>query len=85
MVAPSFHALPALVVGTERVATIQSRLAAMLASAYPIRTIELPIELPVLEEVLLWHPRFDRDPGHAWFRGIVRHAAAALPARTQKV
>jgi len=85
VVAPSFHSLPALVVGTERVATIQFRLATMLASAYPIRLVDLPIELPVLEEVLLWHPRFDRDPGHAWFRGILKHAAAALPARTQKV
>jgi LysR family nod box-dependent transcriptional activator len=84
VVAPSFHALPALVVGTERVATIQYRLATMLASAYPIRIVGLPIELPVLEEVLLWHPRFDRDPGHAWFRGILKHAAAALPARTQR-
>jgi DNA-binding transcriptional LysR family regulator len=85
VVAPSFHALPGLVVGTERLATIQSRLATMLASAYPIRIVDLPIELPVLEEVLLWHPRFDRDPGHAWFRGVLKEAAAALPARTQRV
>ena len=85
VVAPSFHVLPALVVGTERVATIQFRLATMLASAYPIRIVGLPIDLPILEEVLLWHPRFDRDPGHAWFRGILKRAAAALPARTQRV
>ena len=85
VVAPSFHSLPALVVGTERLATIQSRLATMLAAAYPIRIVDLPIELPVLEEVLLWHPRFDRDPGHTWFRGVLKHAAAALPARTQRL
>jgi LysR family transcriptional regulator, nod-box dependent transcriptional activator len=85
VVAPSFHALPGLVAGTERVATIQYRLATMLASVYPIRIVDLPIELPVLEEVLLWNPRFDRDPGHAWFRGVLKQAAAALPARTQRV
>jgi len=85
VVAPSFHALPGLVVGTERVATIQFRLATMLASAYPIRMVDLPIHLPVLEEVLLWHPRFDRDPGHTWFRGVLKHVAAELPARTQRV
>lgn len=84
VVAPSFHALPGLVVGTERVATIQSRLAEKLARAHPIKIVELPIQLPVLEEVLLWHPRFDRDPGHAWFRGVLKQAAAALPARTQR-
>jgi DNA-binding transcriptional LysR family regulator len=85
VVAPSFHALPGLVVGTERVATIQFRLATMLASVYPIRIVDLPIELPILEEVLLWHPRFDRDAGHAWFRAVLKRAAAALPARTQRV
>lgn len=85
VVAPSFHSLPALVVGTERVATIQARLAKLLASVYPIRIVDLPIELPVLEEMLLWHPRFDRDPGHTWFRGILKHAADALPARTQRL
>jgi LysR family nod box-dependent transcriptional activator len=85
VVAPSFHALPPLVVGTERVATIQFRLATMLAGAYPIRIVELPIQLPVLEEVLLWHPRFDRDPGHTWFRDVLKQAAATLPARTQRV
>ena len=85
MVAPSFHALPSLVAGTKRVATIQFRLATMLASVYPIRIVGLPIELPVLEEVLLWHPRFDRDPGHTWFRGVLKQAAAALPARNTRV
>ena len=85
VVAPSFHALPGLVAGTDRVATIQYRLASMLADAYPIRLVDLPIVLPVLEEVLLWHPRFDRDPGHAWFRSVLKEAAAALPVRTQRV
>ena len=85
VVAPSFHALPGLVVGTERVATIQFRLATLVAAAYPIRVVALPIQLPVLEEVLLWHPRFDRDPGHAWFRGVLKGAAAALPARMPSV
>jgi len=85
VVAPSFYALPGLVAGTDRVATIQFRLASMLASAYPIRLVDLPIALPLLEEVLLWHPRFDRDPGHAWFRGVIKAAAAALPARIERV
>lgn len=80
VVAPSYHALPALIVGTDRVATLQMRLADKLAASYPIRVVPLPLPLPVLEEVMMWHPRLDRDAGHAWLRGVLRDTAAALPA-----
>ena len=80
VVAPSFHALPALIVGTDRVATMQLRLAEKLAASHPIRLVPLPVPLPVLQEAMLWHPRVDRDAGHAWLRGVLRETAAALTA-----
>ena len=80
VVAPSYHALPALIVGTDRVAALQMRLAEKLAASYPIRVVPLPLQLPVLEEAMMWHPRLDRDAGHAWLRGVLRETAAALPA-----
>jgi DNA-binding transcriptional LysR family regulator len=80
VVAPSYHALPALIVGTDRIATLQMRLAAKLAASYPIRVVPLPLPIPVLEEAMMWHPRLDRDAGHAWLRGVLRETAAALPA-----
>jgi len=80
VVAPSYHALPALIVGTDRIATIQMRLAGKLAASYPIRVVPLPVPLPVLQEAMMWHPRLDRDAGHAWLRGVLRETAAALPA-----
>jgi len=80
VVAPSYHALPALIVGTDRVATLQMRLAETLAASYPIRVVPLPQPLPVLQEAMLWRPRLDRDAGHAWLRGVLRETAAALPA-----
>ena len=80
VVAPSYHALPALIVGTERIATLQMRLAEKLAASYPIRMVPLPLPLPLLEEAMLWHPRLDRDAGHTWLRGVLRETAAALPA-----
>ena len=80
VVAPSYHALPALIVGTDRIATLQMRLAGTLAASYPIRVVPLPLPLPVLEEAMMWHPRLERDAGHAWLRGVLRETAAALPA-----
>ena len=80
VVAPSYHALPALIVGTNRIATIQMRLAEKLAASYPIRVVPLPMPRPVLEEAMMWHPRLERDAGHGWLRRIMRETAAALPA-----
>jgi DNA-binding transcriptional LysR family regulator len=80
VVAPSYHALPALIVGTDRIAALQMRLAEKLAASYPIRVVPLPLPMPVLEEAMLWHPRRDRDAGHAWLRNVLRETAAALPA-----
>ena len=80
VVAPSYHALPALIVGTDRIATMQMRLAEKLAASHPIRLVPLPVPLPVLQEAMLWHPRVDRDAGHAWLRGVLRETAAALTA-----
>ena len=79
VVVPSYHALPALIVGTDRIATIQMRLAGKLAASYPIRVVPLPLPLPALQEVMMWHPRLDRDAGHAWLRSVLRETAATLP------
>jgi DNA-binding transcriptional LysR family regulator len=79
VVVPSYHALPALIVGTNRIATLQMRLADTLAASYPIRLVPIPLPMPVLEEAMMWHPRLDRDAGHAWLRGMLRETAAALP------
>jgi LysR family transcriptional regulator, nod-box dependent transcriptional activator len=78
VVASSYLSLPALVVGTERIATIQRRLALRLAAVHPIKVVPLPVEFPPLEEVMLWHPRFERDPGHVWFRNGLKRAADRL-------
>jgi LysR family transcriptional regulator, nod-box dependent transcriptional activator len=77
---PSYHALPELVVGTDRIATIQTRLARKLSGSFPLKLVPLPSPLPVLREVMFWPPLFDRDPGHIWFRSLLKQTAAALPA-----
>jgi LysR family transcriptional regulator, nod-box dependent transcriptional activator len=79
VVAPAYHVLPALLVGTDRIATVQSRLAATLAASHPIRIVPLPMSPPVLEETMAWHPRLDQDAGHVWLRGVLRETSAALP------
>jgi DNA-binding transcriptional LysR family regulator len=77
---PSYHALPELVVGTDRIATMQTRLARKLSGSFPLKLVPLPTPLPVLREVMFWPPLFDRDPGHIWFRSLLKQTAETLPA-----
>jgi DNA-binding transcriptional LysR family regulator len=80
VVVSNFHALPGLVVGTKRVATIQMRLARKLASSYPIRSVGLPVPMPALDEAMMWHPRAERDPAHLWLRSLLKRVASAMPS-----
>lgn len=58
--------------------TVSRRLVAMAAPRLPL--VWFPTPLPVEDYVLsaLWHPRSDRSPADAWFRGVLSRAAAAL-------
>jgi DNA-binding transcriptional LysR family regulator len=77
---PSFFLAPQLVVGTDRIATIATRLALKYAQILPIKLVPLPIEIPPLVEVLHWHRAHDQDPAHLWFRRLLQGAVAALPS-----
>ena len=77
---PSFFLAPQLVVGTDRIATITTRLALKYVQNLPIKLVPLPIEIPPLVEVLHWHRAHDQDPAHLWFRRLLKRAVAALPS-----
>ena len=77
---PSFFLAPQVVVGTDRIATITTRLARKYAAILPIKLVPLPIEIPVLVEVLHWHRAHNQDPAHLWFRQVLKTAVAALPS-----
>jgi LysR family nod box-dependent transcriptional activator len=82
---PAFSLAPQLVIGTGRVTTITTRLAAKYATAMPLRLIELPMAMPPMVEVLQWHKVHEYDPAHHWFRGLLRKAVQALPAQPPAV
>lgn len=60
--------LGSLVVGTDRVATVPSRLARLLAASLPLRVLQLPIELQPQRIEMYWHRTRNQDPGIRWFR-----------------
>lgn len=74
---PSFLLLPHLVVGTDRIATIQSRLARTFVDTLPIRLIEPMFELPKLVEMLQWNVHRDPDPAIRWLRTKLKERTEA--------
>jgi len=77
--APSFSVLPHLVVGTDRIATMHTRLADKACTYLPVRKVHLDIDYPPFVEMLLWHNYRDHDPGMVWVREMLLQYAQAMP------
>lgn len=80
VVTHGFTLMPRFVVGTRRIATVQTRLAMQFAQAMPVRLFEPPLETPRLTEVLQWHRYREDDPGVQWVREQVVAVAEKMPA-----
>lgn len=74
----SFASAPQLVVGTELVATVHSRLARQAAMSLPIVLREPPLAMPEMNQTMQWHKYRTNDPGIAWLRKICHDAVRAM-------
>jgi LysR family nod box-dependent transcriptional activator len=79
VVVNSFGLLPQLVIGTQRVATLHTRMALQVAEQWPVRLLRLGFEAPRLVETLQWHRYRDFDPANQWLREKIITKAQALP------
>lgn len=68
--APTMAALPRMVVGTDRIATVHKRLALQAEQILPIRLWQPPLEVPTLVQKLQWHRHRDADPALTWMREL---------------
>jgi len=66
--APTLAALPSLVVGTDRIATVHRRLAERARHQLPIKIWEPPLEIPKLVQMLQWHKYRNNDLALRWLR-----------------
>lgn len=74
---PSFAEAVALVNATPLLLTAPRALARLL-DPDRVTTHVLPFTLPRQSLAMRWHARLDADPGHRWFRGLVRDAAEGV-------
>ncbi|WP_342661746.1 LysR family transcriptional regulator [Rhodococcus ruber] len=71
----SFYTVPSLVVGSDRVAVLQRELVRRSAHAGELVISPPPFPVPSLVQALWWHPGFDDDAGHRWWRSCVQEGA----------
>jgi DNA-binding transcriptional LysR family regulator len=71
----SYQATPYFVAGTDRVAVMQRRLAALFANRPDLRVLDCPGDPPPIVETLWWHQKNDNDDAHRWLRQVIAEAA----------
>jgi DNA-binding transcriptional LysR family regulator len=80
VIVESFLALGNFIVGTHRLGLVQAALAPEVARLGGIRILETPYDATPTANALWWHPVHDRDPEHAWMRGLFAEAAHEVKA-----
>jgi DNA-binding transcriptional LysR family regulator len=78
VVTHSFDVVPHLIVGTNRIATIATRLARKYARLLPLKLFPLPVDVPPMTEVVQWHRYHDKDPAYIWLRSALKEQASRL-------
>lgn len=81
----NFLSEPALIVGTERIATLPTRLAKWGCGCFPVKQFTPPIAIPVMEQAVQWHKYRSSDPGLIWLLDLLRSAAGQMDAPSHSV
>jgi LysR family nod box-dependent transcriptional activator len=78
VVTPTFDLAPQLVVGTDRIATVPTRLACKYAKFLPLKLLPLPVDISPIHEKLQWHRAHSQDPANTWLRTQLKEAVARV-------
>ncbi len=65
---PYFQVALEMTAGSDRILTISERLATLLGPRLGLKILDPPLPLEPFALSMVWHPRFDTDPGHRWLR-----------------
>lgn len=77
---PYFSAAVRAVPGTDLIATVPRRMAAIERHNPAIAVVEAPREMTGFRYLMTWHPRVNTDAAHVWLRARVRAASQTLGA-----
>ena len=77
MTVPSFPAAIWTVAASDLIATLPKAITDR-ATRHEVEVRDVPLVLPSSDAYLWWHPRFQNDPGHIWWRQTLTDAFAIL-------
>lgn len=84
VVTSSFTTMPALIIGTDLIATMHRRLAKVLAPRYGLAVTEVPFEIPPVREMAQWDIANSNDQAIKWFVAQLHEVAITLtPSRVK--
>jgi DNA-binding transcriptional LysR family regulator len=72
---PSFLVGPLVAARSDLILTAPSRLLRPMAKTFGLVTFPPPLPVSGFSVHQAWHPRAQRDPAHAWFRGLLAEVA----------
>lgn len=68
LIVPHFLSAPFIVAKTDLLLSLPRRIAEQFVGLAPLRILEIPIELPDYDLVMVWHPLRQEDSAHRWLR-----------------
>lgn len=78
LVVQTLGAIPPVVESSNLVALTTTRMAAHCAKRWNTEALSLDFEVEPLMVYLVWHERYDLDPGHAWLRSALKTALESV-------
>lgn len=71
---PYMLAAPMIVAFSDYALTAPAQFGRNHAAVYPLKVLPLGFDVPVFEQVAVWHERFDMEPDHKWLRDVMARA-----------
>lgn len=78
LIAPNFSCIPPSLIGTYFVAVLNRRLVKVAARDHALAVWEVPVRMPSMMDVMMFHPMHRHDNGLAWLRDQMREAIAEI-------
>ncbi len=75
---PGMFVVPALLPGSEYVATVLRRVVRVSGSAREIMMFEPPVEMPGVQFHMLWHRRTDESSAYEWLRELIHEVCLSI-------
>jgi DNA-binding transcriptional LysR family regulator len=78
LIVPHFLPAPFIVAKTDMLLSLPLRIAGQFVRLAPLKILPVPIDLPVYDLVMIWHPLREKDPAHRWLREQIMAVCPAL-------